>query len=158
MKIYYIGVDGEQTVNSSETLKQIEEIKQFECNLIDHTENDKKLNWNDFYNVDDNRTLFKHILGDREIRVDNKTAMADRPSFCVLTEHENKIIRLEYYEGHDSLSLKYDIRSKELEGKELKNFMDKDENGYNPIEFLQEVFGIPAEISKPILEKAHKEI
>jgi hypothetical protein len=39
--------------------------------------------------------------------------------------------------------------------KELPNFLDKDENGYNPSEFLEKVFGISKDITKPILDKLH---
>jgi len=152
-EILFIGVDGEQTVNSQETLKQIEKVKSLECLLANENE---KLSWTDFDNPEEPRTLFQSIKGDREIRIDKKTFMADRPSFAVITVMDNKAVRLEYYEGHDALSLVYDVRAKELQGKDLPNFMDKDPQAYDPCEFLKEAFGIPEEISKPILDKAHE--
>jgi hypothetical protein len=153
IKKYYIGVDGESVVSSEKTKEQIKEIFLKFCDLINE-ETKKKLSWNDFYN-DDDRSLFKYILNDRKLRVDNNKFMADRPPFCVLTEKDNRIIRLEYYQGHDSLKLVYDIRNHELMNKELPNFLDKDENGYNPSEFLEKVFGISKDITKPILDKLH---
>ena len=151
--IYYIGVDGEKVVNSEETNKQIEEVRKLSCRL-QHEEN--ILTWDDFDNPEESRSLFQSILGDRKQRVDKKTLMADRPSFIVVTEHRGAAVRLEYYEGHDSLSLVYDIRCKELEGKELANFMDSDPQAYDPVKFLRETFGVPEEISRPIIEEIHK--
>lgn len=74
----------------------------------------------------------------------------------VVTVMEGKAVRLEYYEGHDALSLVYDVRAKKLQGKKLPNFMDKDPQAYDPAKFLKEAFGIPEEISKPLLDKAHE--
>jgi hypothetical protein len=71
---------------------------------------------------------------------------------------DNKAVRLEYYEGHDALTLVYDVRAKELQDKELPNFMDKDPQVYDPAKFLKEAFGIPEELSKPILDELHKPV
>ncbi|CCQ92869.1 hypothetical protein CULT_1110006 [[Clostridium] ultunense Esp] len=109
-----------------------------------------------FYDPEEPRTLFQSILKDRKIRVDKGQFMADRPSFAVITAKNGKAVRLEYYEGHDSLELVYDIRSQEFYNKELPPFMEKDEYGYDPSAFLEELFGIPKDISKPILEILHK--
>lgn len=153
MSIYFIGVDGEQVVDSVETAKQIEVVKKLNCNL----QNDGNvLTWDDFDNSEESRTLFQSILGDRKIRVDEKTFMADRPAFCVITEHEGDAVRLEYYEGHDALSLVYDIRAKELTGKDLPKWMESDPQAYDPVKFLKDVFGFPEGFTKPILEDAHK--
>lgn len=154
-KILFIGVDGETTVNSAETKKQIQEVESLDCVLEDEQEG-RIATWKDFDNPDEPRTLFQSILRDRKRRVDEHTIMADRPSFAVITVLDNKAVRLEYYEGHDSLSLVYDLRSKELQGKKLPNFMDADPQAYDPAKFLKNTFGIPEEFSKSILDEAHK--
>ena len=84
--------------------------------------------------------------------------MADRPSFCVVTPMDGKAVRLEFYEGHDALSLVYDLRSKELQGKDFPNFMDHDPQAYDPVKFVKDAFGIPENLSKPILDELHKKI
>jgi hypothetical protein len=126
------------------------------CRFTERTQKGEKVTWDDVDNPNEPRTLFQSILKDREMRVDKKTLMADRPSFCVITAADGKAIRLEFYEGHDALSLIYDIRSKELQGKRLPNFMDEDPQAYDPARFLRENFGIPEELSKPILDKVHE--
>lgn len=90
------------------------------------------------------------------MRVDKGQLMADRPCFAVITAKNGKAVRLEFYEGHDSLELVYDIRSPEFYNKELQPYMEKDEYAYDPSAFLEELFGIPKDISKPILEILHK--
>lgn len=154
MKVLFIGVDGNQTVTSIETRKQIEAVKKLKCDLVIEGENPT---WNAFDDPKESRTLFQSIEGDRKMRVDEKTFMADRPSFAVVTEHEGKAVRLEYYEGHDALSLVYDVRSQELEGKELPNFMESDPNAYDPIAFLKDVFGMPEDFTRPIIDEIHKD-
>ena len=156
MKVYFIGVDGEQAVNSEITKNQIKQVQQLECALID-PDSGGLLSWKDFNDENEPKTLFQAILKDRELRIDNHTLMADRHSFCIITANENKVVRLEYYEGHDALKLVYDIRSKELQGKELPIFLENDPNAYDPASFLAETFGIPEEVSKPILKKLHEE-
>ena len=151
--IFFIGTDGEKVVNSKETLKQIEQVRKLNCSLQD---GETALTWNDVDNPEETRTLFQSILGDRKMRVDEKTFMADRPAFCVITEHEGAAVRLEYYEGHDALSLVYDIRAKELEGKELPKWMESDPQAYDPVKFLKEAFGLPEGITRPIIEEIHK--
>lgn len=153
-EILFIATDGKKTVNSKETLKQIEKVKSLEC-LLEHE--GKGLTWDNFDDPEEPRTLFHSILGDRVLRVDKKTFMADRPSFVVITAMEGKAVRLEYYEGHDALSLVYDVRAKELQGKDLPNFMDKDPQAYDPVKFLKDAFGIPEGISKPLLNELHRE-
>ena len=151
--IYFIGTDGEQVVNSQETLKQIEKVKKLDCNLQGEG---TALTWTDFDNPEETRALFQSILGDRKKRVDEKTIMADRPAFCVITEHEGAAVRLEYYEGHDALSLVYDIRAKEIEDKDLPKWMESDPQAYDPAKFLKEAFGMPEDITRPIIEEIHK--
>lgn len=82
--------------------------------------------------------------------------MADRPDFCVITAMDNKAVRLEFYEGHDALELVYDLRAKELHGKDLPKFMENDPQAYDPAAFLKEAFGLPEEFTKPLLEELHK--
>jgi len=151
---FFIGVDGKKAVASKETITQIEKVRALECTL--ETEKGEKITWDDVDNPNEPRTLFQSILGDRRRRVDQKTFMADRPSFCVVTSMDGKAVRLEFYEGHDALSLTYDLRSKELQGKKLSNFMDHDPQAYDPAKFLKETFGMPEEITRPILEELHK--
>lgn len=149
-----IGIDGEQTVNSETTQKQIDEIMKLDCSLIDQEES--AITWKDVNNTDEPRTIFQSILRDRKMRVDQHTLMADRPSFSVVTALENRAVRLEYYEGHDALKLEYDIRSAELQDKELPDYMTADPQAYDPSKFLKDAFGIPEEVSKPLLDEAHK--
>jgi len=154
IKIFFIGVDGEKTVNFNETQAQIKAVKALRCCLQDEGE---ALSWDAFDNPKEKRTIFQSILKDREMRVDKKILMADRPSFCVITAIDNKAIRLEFYEGHDLLHLEYDIRSKELQSKDLPFFMDEDPQAYDPVKFLKDVFGISEEFSRPFLDKVHKQ-
>ena len=152
--IYFIGADGEQVINSEKTQKQIDEVKKLKCNLQNEGE---ALTWKAFDDPEESRTLFQSILRDRKIRVDEKTLMADRPAFCVITEHEGEAVRLEYYEGHDALKQVYDIRAKELEGKELPNFMESDPQAYDPAKFLKDFFGMSEDFTRPIIEEIHKQ-
>ena len=151
---FFIGVGGGKVVASKETITQIEKVRALECTL--KTETGEKITWDDVDNPNEPRTLFQSILRDRSRRVDQKTFMADRPSFCVVASMDGKAVRLEFYEGHDALSLTYDLRSKELQGKKLSNFMDHDPQAYDPAKFLKETFGMPEEITRPILEEIHK--
>jgi len=151
---FFIGVGGGKVVASKETITQIEKVRALECTL--ETETGEKITWDDLDDPNESRTLFQCILGDRKRRVDQKTFMADRPSFCVVTAMDGKAMRLEFYEGHDALSLVYDIRAKELKGKSLQNFMDHDPQAYDPAKFLKETFGMSEEITRPMLEELHK--
>lgn len=150
--IKFIGVDGENAVNSETVLKQIEEIKKYELNIYDVDGN--KITWADLDNEND-RSLFRNIYLDRKVRIDKKTAMADRPQFIACTIENNKIIRLEFYEGHDSLKLEFDLRKKEDFDKDLKPYMQEDENAYNPIAFLQSM-GINKEVAEKAMELFHE--
>jgi len=151
---FFIGVDGKKAVASKETITQIEKVRALECTL--ETETGEKITWDDVDDPNESRTLFQCILGDRKRRVDQKTFMADRPSFCVVTSMDGKAVRLEFYEGHDALSLTYDLRSKELQGKKLQDSMDHDPQAYDPAKFLKETFGMSEEITRPMLEELHK--
>lgn len=149
-----IGTDGVHAADSATTLKQIQAVEALECALEHENE---KISWEGFDNPDEPRSLFQSILRDRKRRIDEHTMMADRPSFAVVTATGGKVIRLEYYEGHDALRLEFDLRSKELQGKTLPNFIDEDPQAYNPAKFLEEFFGIPESVSKPILDETHRE-
>ena len=82
--------------------------------------------------------------------------MADRPAFAVISVMGKRAVRLEYYEGHDALSLRYDVRSPELAGKDLPAFMGGDTDAYDPVAFLQKHFGLYPEITKPLLDELHR--
>ncbi|MBT9144130.1 MAG: hypothetical protein DDT29_02546 [Dehalococcoidia bacterium] len=109
-------------------------------------------------NTEEPRTIFQAILHDREIRVDRNTCMADRPAFCVVTAADGRAVRLEYYEGHDALIQRFDLRSKDLWDKDLPNFMDVDPQAYDPVKFLSEAFGIRIKGLDVMLDEIHKEL
>ena len=137
--LLYIGHDGEKVLSAQETQHQIDEAKKLELDLWD---GDNKLDWSMFDNPKEPRTLFQYVLSDRKIRVDQDTVMADRPPIAVLTALGGKVVRLEFYQGHDSLKLVYDIRSKDLQGIDLPKWMERDPHAYNPFKFLRDI-GIP---------------
>lgn len=155
VRTLFIGADGETVVDSANTRKQIAEVEALECVM----ENEgRALTWKDLNDPAQPRTIFQSILRDRKRRVDEHTLMADRPAFAVVTAAGNKAVRLEFYEGHDALQLVFDLRSRELQGKKLPDFMDEDPHAYDPAKFLKDLMGIPEEVSKPILEAVHKEV
>jgi|CZCB01.1.fsa_nt_gi hypothetical protein len=151
--IYLIGTDGEKAISSEVTKKQIEEVKKLTCALA---HKGQPLDWDSFDNPDEPRTLFQAIMHDRKQRVDEGHLMADRPNFAVVTAYQGRAVRLEYYEGHDALQLVYDIRAPELQGKDLPKYMEADPCAYDPVDFLEQCFGIPPELSQPLLEAVHK--
>ena len=149
----FVGVDGQQTVSGAETERQIAAVTALECALL--TEKGEPVTWLDMNDPAEPRSLFQYVLTDRRIRVDQKTLMADRPAFAVVTVHDGRAVRLEYYEGHDQLECTYDLRSAELQGKPLPRFMDVDPQAYDPAAFLAELFGLPPEITRPVIEGLH---
>ncbi len=155
-KIFFVGVNGEEAVDSKTTQKQIAEVQELECSLL-NPKNREPLTWIDVNNEAEPRTIFQAILSDRKTRIDEHNLMADRPSFCVITAVDGRAVRLEFYEGHDALSLVYDVRAAELFGKELPKFLENDPNAYNPAEFLEKALGIPQELSKPCLKILHED-
>jgi hypothetical protein len=155
-KIYFVGSDGEQATDSKTTLQQISEVQALDCALVD-PENQEPLTWQALNDESEPRTLFQSILADRRKRIDEHILMASRPSFCVITVVDSRAVRLEFYEGHDELSLVYDVRASELKGKELPRYMESDPNAYDPAEFLEKALGIPRELSEPLLKKLHEE-
>jgi hypothetical protein len=154
--IYLIGVDekGEQVVGSKETREQIDRAKKLECALVHKS--GKPLTWEAFDDPEEPRTLFQAILRDRKRRVDEGALMVDRPLFAVVTAHQGMAVRLEYYEGHDALGLVFDIRCKELQGKDMPRYLEEDPQAYDPVAFLEKAFGIPKEFSEPLLKELHK--
>ncbi|MCQ4924892.1 hypothetical protein NE686_17455 [Tissierella carlieri] len=155
-EIKLIGFVDDTVCGSEETRNQIEELKKYQLNLI--AEDGKRVEWDDIDNPEEPRTILQAIESDRAMRVDKKKFMANRPLFAVATTKDDEIVRLEFYEGHDKLEKVFDIRSKELLEKDLSDYLSEDENAYDPVEFLKSTFGIDETISKPILEKLHKDI
>ncbi|MBT9160758.1 MAG: hypothetical protein DDT26_02054 [Dehalococcoidia bacterium] len=152
----FIGVDGERTVGSDQTRRQIATVRALSCDL--ETKSGERVAWLDVDNTEEPRTIFQAILHDRELRVDQNTYMADRPAFCVITAIDGRAVRLEYYEGHDALTQRFDLRSKDLWGKALPNFMDVDPQAYDPVKFLSEAFGIRIKGLDVMLDEIHKEL
>ncbi|GEM_PF-2318794 len=153
-KTHLVGFVDDRACDSKTTRQQIEEAKKYELDI--YGPDGKKVTWDDIDNPNEPRTILRAIESDRELRIDQHNLMADRPLFAVFTISKNRIVRLEFYEGHDALEKVYDLRSKELQGKELQDYLESDPQAYDPVAFLEETFGIPKEFSKPILDKIHK--
>ena len=126
IEFHVIGV-GEETLVSSgglassiETRLQIDDVKSLECRLQIEGES---LTWDFFDDPDEPRSLFQTILNDREMRVNRRIELEDRPPTCVITSMDGKAVRLEFYEGKYMLRLRFDIRSSELEGAKLPNYL-----------------------------------
>lgn len=132
-----VGIIEGTTCSSIDTQKQIDDILKCKIDLVC---NGKKIAWEDFYDKTntEKRALFNAILEDRKMRVDKKTAMANRPLFAVCTLIDNICKRVEYYEGHDKLEKTYDFRSAELENEKLEDYLTEDEYAYDPINFLKQ--------------------
>ena len=79
--------------------------------------------WDFFDDPEEPRSLFQTILNDRDLRVDRGISLEDRPPFCVVTSMDGKAVRLEFYEGKIMLRLRYDIRTAELDGAKLPNYL-----------------------------------
>jgi CheY-like chemotaxis protein len=159
-KVLFVGVDGEQAVDSVTTQKQIDEVRKLECAFV--KPDGKAMTWEDVDDPEEPRSLLQSILADRRYRVDVGELMADRPSFAVITAVGNKAVRLEFYEGHDALELACDLRSPELQGKELPKFMESDPQVYHPT-LYSAIIGacwmeyFPEAIDKGLLENMVKE-
>lgn len=151
--IFEIGFVNDTACNSMTTMEQINEVQKLECDL--ELSDGTKLSWDYFNDPAEPRSLFQAIIHDRKGRVDKKILMANRPPFAVVTAFDKRAVRLEFYEGHDSLTCTHDLRAKELHKSCLPVYMDSDPNAYDPVKFLQETFGIPAEFSKKLLDSAH---
>ncbi len=152
VRTLFIGTDGEQTVDSETTQTQINRVVALECAL---EYNSQKITWKDLNDPEQPMTIFQAILKDRELRVGRHVLMAYRPAFAVITAIDKKAVRCEIYSGHDSLYLMYDLRSRELQGTRLPNYLESDPQGYDPAVFLKEALGIPENVSKPVLDAVH---
>jgi hypothetical protein len=150
----FVGVDGEKVVSGAETEAQIAAVCALECALRS-SDGSEAVTWLDCNDPAEPRTLFQCILVDRRRRVDAHTFMADRPAFAVVTAVDGRVVRLEFYEGHDALECTFDLRSAELQGKSLPRFMDVDPQAYDPAAILADVFGLPPEITRPVIEATH---
>jgi hypothetical protein len=118
-QIITIGFEKEMVANSEETKKQIEYVKNFELDIY---YKDQKIKWDQIYDPKEPQSILQSIVTDRSMRVDKKTIMANRPPFAAIMIDEGKIVRLEFYEGHDFLSLGYDFRSKDLQNQNLERY------------------------------------
>ncbi|MDF1618560.1 hypothetical protein [Petrocella sp. FN5] len=115
-----IGFIDNEVCSNKEVEKQIDELKKFELDV--HTKSGEKITWEKLEGAKD--SIFRAILDDRVLRVNKEQMMADRPTMCCVTINENRIIRIEYYEGHDKLEQIYDIRFKDDYGKQLERSYD----------------------------------
>ena len=105
VKYYEIGFDGDTITNARQTLKQIQSIEKYKLDIYDKY--GRKLDWDDIYDKTDSYKLCSVIYYDRKMRA--KVPMADRPPFLRFTTIESKIIRMEFYFGHDKLEKLYDF-------------------------------------------------
>ncbi len=140
-------------VDSAETQRQIDRLKSLPSLLVDEGE---PIPWEALDNPAERRTLLQFILGDRRVRVDKHTFMADRPPIAVATVIDGAVVRLEFYEGHDALEKTFDLRAPALQGKTLPNWMDVDPMAYDPVAFLQSI-GFPREVAEMGVAIAHPE-
>jgi len=120
-QVLFIGIDGEQAVTSKRTQEQIARIESLKCAL--QTENGKTLTWLDLNDPAKPKTMFQSILADRTMEIDQRRCMVDRLAFCVAIVESEEVVRLEYYEGDEECVLLHDLRSKELRGKILANYL-----------------------------------
>jgi hypothetical protein len=103
----YVGVRNGRIVSSSTVKKHVRTLQ--EKYALDIHYKGQKVTWEQINDPENIRTIFQHIIEDRRLRNDHNIALADRPPFVILWEHKKRIVRLEYYEGHDALQLVYDI-------------------------------------------------
>jgi hypothetical protein len=120
VEFHVIGVGDKNLASASETRHQIDDVKELECQLQVEGE---ALTWDFFDNPEEPRSLFQTILNDRDLRVDRGISLENRPPFCVVTSMDGKAVRLEFYEGKIILRLRYDIRTSELDGAKLPNYL-----------------------------------
>jgi hypothetical protein len=123
VKYHLIGLEGNRVLSYEETKYQIEAVRDLECGLQVEGE---PLSWDAFDDPTEQRTLFQKILEDRYMRVNKRTLMSERPSFCAITSIDGRAVRLEFYEGKRTLKLVFDIRAKEYEEEKWPNFLDRD--------------------------------
>ena len=145
-EVLFVGHDGEKIVDSAETQRQIDRLTALPSKLVDQGE---AIQWKALNDPAESRTLLQCVLGDRRERVDKKRLMADRPPIAVATIVDGQVVRLEFYEGHDGLEKTFDLRSAELQGKALPDWMGRDPRAYDQVAFLQQAFGLPEAFTIP---------
>ena len=127
MKKLFIGFEGDfdgegmKVVDTDKIRKQIGKLKGYELDL--HSPDTKEpLKWRELHDETEqrDRLVLNAIIMDREKRVDDNMLMANRPPLAIFTIRNEKIVRFEFYEGHDRLSLYYDIRHKEDYNKDIE--------------------------------------
>lgn len=121
--VFFLGTDGEVAVNSQRTLEQIKRVKALQC-LLENERGDR-VTWDVFLDPVEH-AFFRKIIEDRQIRANGTHCLDTRPNCCVITAVDDEAVRLEYYEGTEKLTLVRDLRSTELRGTLLPNFMDED--------------------------------
>jgi len=119
---------------ADETRRQIAELRGYSLAL---THEGQPVTWEHLDNPEEPRTILQFIVADRSRRIDSKTLMADRPPFALATIQAGRIVRLEFYEGHDALECSYDFRAPELADKALPRYLDADPQAYDPAAFLR---------------------
>ena len=123
---FKVEMDESLTACSSNTTQyQVNQIMKFPLKIeIDGS----KMRWSDLYDTSNDRAILNYIINDRKIRVDKHIPMADRPPLAIITFLDHKVVRVEYYEGHDLLKLQYDLYSNGLDKKislSYKEYEDK---------------------------------
>lgn len=120
----YIGMKDYEVMNSIETKKQIEYlIEKYKLDLaVVDNEEAAYFEWKHLYDSSwkEELTILNSIIKDRENRVDENIPMYSRPQFAICTVDNDKIVRFEFYQGDDQLILEYDLRSLELQSKEIQ--------------------------------------
>lgn len=108
LKQIWFGANEEHTeiLYQRETEHQLEDLKKFEID-VSFDDGKRYSNGQEISNFVE--TLFNSIIEDRKVRINN--LMADRPPIAICTLHDDKIIRLEYYAGHDDLEKVYDLHN-----------------------------------------------
>ena len=151
----------ESVVDSIVTRKQIEELRKYKLNIVS-PETNERITWNIFDDPNEPRTIMQYIIADREMRVDQKNIMADRPPFAVVYTNNDEVVRVEFYQGHDALEQQFDVRAEHLYGQDLPKYLEKDLNAYDPIEFLQNTGLLQTdeerEMVENMLQELHEEI
>lgn len=153
-RVLLVGANEEEAVGAKATREQISAVRELECAVLGP--GGEALTWDVFDDPQEPRTIFRTILADRQMRIDQRVAMADRPMFAVVTANGHRAVRLEYYEGHDALELQYDLRAAELRTENLPPFMSRDPHSYDPAAFLEQAFGLPRAFTEPLLRELHR--
>ncbi len=126
--IFLIGMhrdgDGYRASDNEITRAQIKTVKEYPLGIVDP--NGEVFEWINFDDPNEPRTIFQTIVRDRSRRIDQHLIMADRPPFVAVTIEDGKVIRFEFYEGHDALRLVYDFRSPVLKDADLPPFHEED--------------------------------